>query len=330
MGRADGIGGGCYDSPVTQSEPKSLIRRLRWYFIGVIVALILGDIAMLLHPGLVILPLSMTAKTSPYCTVWRAVEDSKVKIRRDARRDALLAKSHVVRKDGAYKLWSTPDGEFWVPDSSDTILAILLAQQEDKIYGDAQTGGVRKGDIVLDGGAHVGVYVKTALEAGAEKIVAIEPSPDALECLRRNFRKEIEAGRVIVYPKGIWDEEKRLVFYENGNGSAGDSFVEHAANAKVVADIPVTTIDKIVKELELPRVDMIKADIKGAGTRMILGGEQTIRAFHPRMVISTEEEPEDPAAIRNAIMKIAPSYQFRPGPCLYGEGEIRNDTLFFQ
>lgn len=315
---------------MTKGEPGSLIRRARWFIIGAIGVFVVADMALVFCPGLAILPLSVTAKTSPYCTVWRAVEDSKVKLRRDARRDALLAKSHVVRKDGRYKLWSTPEGEFWVPDSSDTILAILLAQQEDKIYGDAQTGGVRKGDIVLDGGAHVGVYVKTALEAGAERIVAIEPSPDALECLRRNFRTEIEAGRVTVYPKGIWDEEKRLVFYENGNGSAGDSFVEHAANAKIIADIPVTTIDKMVKELGLPRVDIIKADIKGAGTRMILGAEQTIRAFHPRMVISTEEEPEDPAAIREAIMRIAPGYQFRPGPCLFGEGEIRNDTLFFQ
>ena len=303
---------------------------LRWLIIGALGIIILADVALAFYPGLAILRFSAKAKTSPYCSVWRAVEDAKVKRRRDARRDTLLAKSHVVRKDGAYQLWSTPQGEFWVPDSSDNILAILLAQQEDKIYGDAQTGGVKKGDIVLDGGAHIGVYVKTALEAGAEKIVAIEPSPDALECLRRNFRKEIEAGKVVVYPKGIWDEEKRLVFYQNGNGAAGDSFLEQSVNAKPIADIPVTTIDKIVKELGLPRVDIIKADIKGAGTRMILGAEQTIRSFHPRMVISTEEEPEDPAAIHSAIMKIAPHYQFRAGPCLFGEGEIRNDTLFFE
>ncbi len=272
----------------------------------------------------------MKAKTSPYCSVWQAVEDAKVKLRRDARREALLAKSHLVRKDGAYQLWSTPKGEFWVPENNTNILAILLAQQEDTIYGDARTGGARTGDIVLDGGAHIGVYVKTALDAGAEKIVAIEPSPDALECLRRNFRNEIEAGKVVVYPKGIWDEEKRLIFYQNGNGAAGDSFLVQSAGATPITNIPVTTIDKIVKELGLPRVDLIKADIKEAGTRMILGAEQTIRASHPRMVISTEEEPEDPAAIRAAIMRIAPNYHFRAGPCLFGQDQIRNDTLFFE
>jgi FkbM family methyltransferase len=289
-----------------------------------------GVAALRIYPGLALLPVIHGVKTSPYCPVWRSVADAQMKITQADYEKDIKSRSHVVRKDGPYKLWSTPAGEYWVPDTSDEILSILLAQQKRKIYGDAATGGVRKGDIVLDGGAHIGTYVKTALNAGAEKIVAIEPSPEALECLRRNFAKEIASGKVIVYPKGIWDEEKHLVFYANGNGAAGDSFVNKAADARVIADIPVTTVDKIVKELNLPRVDIIKADIKGAGTRMIKGGAETIRAYHPRIVISVEEEPEDPAEIHAAVMSISSSYRFRPGPCEFGDGEIRNDTIFFQ
>lgn len=126
-------------------------------------------------------------------------------------------------------------GHYWVPDTSDNILGILLAQQKRKIYGDASTGGVRKGDIVFDGGAHIGAYVKTAFDAVAEKIVAIEPSPEAWECLRRNFAKEIASGKVIVYPKGISDEEKHVVFPSNGNGATGDSFVTRGADARAIA-----------------------------------------------------------------------------------------------
>ncbi len=92
----------------------------------------------------------------------------------------------------------------------------------------------------------------------------------------------------------------------------------------------MTTIDRIVRELGLPRVDLIKADIKGAGTRMVKGAAATIGRYHPRVVISTEEAPEDPAAIHAAMLSIFPGYQFRAGPCLFTEGEIRNDTLFFQ
>jgi FkbM family methyltransferase len=318
---------------MSTKPPRALSRLTRFLLMGFIALCMVftsGVAALKVYPGLVLLPVVNNVKTSPYCPVWRSVTDAQVKIIQLDYEKKILAQSHIVRKEGAYKLWSTPAGEYWVPDTSDNILGILLAQQKRKIYGDAATGGVRKGDIVLDGGAHIGVYVKTALDAGAEKIVAIEPSPEALECLRRNFAKEIASGKVIVYPKGIWDEEKHLVFYANGNGAAGDSFVNQGANARVIADIPVTTIDKIVKELGLPRVDIIKADIKGAGTRMIKGGGDTIRAYHPRMVISVEEEPEDPAEIRAAVMGIAPNYRFRAGPCEFSDGEVRNDTIFFE
>ena len=240
----------------------------------------------------------------------------------------ISANTRLIRTEKGYKLWSTPSGEFWVPDTSDEIIEVLLAQQKRKIYGDAESGGVRAGDIVLDGGAHVGTYVRTALDAGAAKVIAIEPSPEALECLRRNFAREVASGRVIIYPKGIWDEEKRLVFYSNGNGAAGDSFVEHGPDSKIIADIPVTTVDKIVAELALTRVDLIKADIKGAGTRMVAGAVSTIRAFHPRIVVSVEEAPEDPASIKAAVMQIAPNYRFRCGPCLFTGDEVRNDTIF--
>src|ERR1035438_7794991 len=286
--------------------------------------------ALTLCPGLAILPFAGHTRRSPFCSTWKGVRDAAVKVRQGEMEQEIRAHTRLIRTETGYKLWSTPKGEFWVPDTSDQIIAILLAQQKRKIYGDAASGGVRAGDIVLDGGAHVGTYVRTALDAGAAKVIAIEPSPEALECLRRNFVREVLGGRVIIYPKGIWDEEKRLVFYTNGNGAAGDSFVEHGPGSRIVADVPVTTVDKIVRELALPRVDLIKADIKGAGTRMITGAVNTIRAYHPRIVVSVEEAPEDPTSVRAAVMQIAPSYHFRCGACLFTGDEIRNDTIFFQ
>jgi FkbM family methyltransferase len=292
---------------------------------------IVGEAALFSFPGLIILPSASRLTYSPYCSIWQSVRDGSVKLERSRLASQIRDRSHVVKTEGKFKLWSTPKGEYWVPDTSDSILSILLAQQETRIYGDADTGGVRSGDIVLDAGAHVGTYVRTALEAGAKTVVAIEPSPEALWSLHRNLAKEIAAGRVIVYEKGIWDEEKTLLLYANGNGAAGDSFVAEGVGARKIADIPVTTIDRIVKALGLPRVDIIKADIKGAGTRMIRGATATLRKYHPRLVISTEEAPEDPATIHEAVMKVDSGYQFRAGPCLFtGRNEVRNDTIFFQ
>jgi FkbM family methyltransferase len=314
-------------------QSKSLGRLARFALKTIIffsLAFVALWMALTLWPGLAILPFAGHITRSPFCSTWQGVRDAAVKVRQGEMENEIRANTRLIRTEGGYKLWSTPSGEFWVPDTSGHIIAILLAQQKRKIYGDPANGGVRAGDIVLDGGAHVGTYVRTAVDAGAAKVIAIEPSPEALVCLRRNFAREVASGRVVVYPKGLWDEEKRLVFYSNGNGAAGDSFLEHGASSRIIADIPVTTVDKLVAELALPRVDLIKADIKGAGTRMVTGAVNTIRAFHPRIVVSVEEAPEDPVTIKAAVMRIAPDYHFRCGPCLFTGEEIRNDTIFFQ
>ncbi|MGH9719823.1 MAG: FkbM family methyltransferase [Bryobacteraceae bacterium] len=213
-----------------------------------------------------------------------------------------------------------------MPAGNDVVLPILLAQQQRKIYGN----GVRKGDVVLDCGAHVGTYVKTALDAGASLVVAIEPSPPALECLRRNLEAEVKAGKVIIYPKGVWDKEEMLVMFDNGSGAAGDSFVTAGDGAKKMPGRPVTTIDNLARELNLSRVDFIKADVKGATERMLRGGAVTIRRDRPRMALSTEEGPEDPLTINNLVLTLSPLYKLRPGPCFFDGDEIRNEVIFFE
>jgi len=72
---------------------------------------------------------------------------------------------------------------------------------------------VKPGDIVLDCGAHVGVFTDIALRRGASKVVSIEPDPTNLECLRRNFPSEIASGRVIIVPKGVWNRDQIITLY---------------------------------------------------------------------------------------------------------------------
>jgi FkbM family methyltransferase len=305
---------------------KKIVTRLLQAFIivgGVAVAL---ATVIKVFPGSVVLLAAQSAPKSPYCSLWQASRDIEVKIRQANLATEIRSKSKLAKTEGEYELWSTPDGEFWVPGGSPDTLFILLAQQQRDIYGAAPASG----STVLDCGAHVGVYARKALAAGASKVVAIDPSPQALFCLRRNLAKEIAEGRVVVCPKGVWDSEGKLNFYSNGNAAAGDSFITHNKNSKVIGSIPITTIDGIVAEYGLARVDLIKADVKGAGERSIRGAAETIRRFHPRMAFSTEEAPEEPAALTKAVLALDPRYKVRCGPCLYTGDEIRTDVMFFE
>ena len=282
-----------------------------------------GMLTLYLMPGLSLLAVG-ALPSSPYCSTWQAVLDANIKLRQMEAANQLRAQATVLREDDELTLWETPVGEWWVPRGDPGILPVLLAQQQRQIYGTGDRG-VQPGNIVLDAGAHVGTYARSALDAGAAVVVAIEPSPQAVEALRRNFATEIAAGSVIVYPKGVWDREDTLTFYENSPGAAGDSFVVHNDASRAI-NMPVTTIDRIVDELELPRVDFIKADVKGATERMISGALMVMRRSHPRWAISTESRPEDPAAIARALS----GYEAIGGPCFYTEGEIRTDVMFFR
>src|ERR1017187_5181280 len=81
-------------------------------------------------PGLAILPFAGRAKISPFCSTWQAVRDAAVKVRQGELEKEIRANTRLIRTEKGYKLWSTPKGEFWVPDTSDEIIEILLVAAE--------------------------------------------------------------------------------------------------------------------------------------------------------------------------------------------------------
>jgi FkbM family methyltransferase len=150
---------------------------------------------------------------------------------------------------------------------------------------------------------------------GASVVVAIEISPQNIECLKRNFEREIQTGQVIVYPKGVWHKDDFLRLYSSQRNSAGDSVVITERRSAVENQVPLTTIDKIVEELGLDRVDFIKMDIKGAASRALEGAKETLSEHRPRLAIATEEEADHPDMIVKVVSDFQLGYESRCGAC---------------
>src|SRR5437867_3424418 len=155
------------------------------------------------------------------CTLAESFEGEALSRLQSQNVNELHASGRVLRADGAYSLRSTPFGDFWVPTASGHAILYDLGEQKRNIYGTR----IAPGDVVLDAGANVGVFTRKALWAGASKVIAIEPGPENLECLRRTFAAEIADGRVILYPKGVWDKDDILKFAVDPSNSAKDSLV---------------------------------------------------------------------------------------------------------
>lgn len=266
------------------------------------------------------------------CTMERALEIPAHEANLTAAKDRILAATKKLQSDEHYDFWDTPRGKFWLPKGSQDsfMLPFNLAEQDQKIYGTGNRD-IQPGDVVLDCGANIGVFTRSALDRGAKLVVAIEPAPENIECLRRNFAKEIAEKRVIVYPKGVWDKDDMLTLRIDPHNSAADSFVIHRDSAADGEKVPLTTIDKLVSELGLEKVSFIKMDIEGAELKALAGGKATIKRFHPRMSLSAYHHPDHAAEVPKAVRATGADYKMECGPCAEVKQSfiLRPDILYF-
>ena len=179
----------------------------------------------------------VVAGHSPVCPMSHAVH-SRANVEEKTRiKDRILAGSHLVKEDSGLELWSTPKGPFWIPKGNRYVLPFNLAEMEQHIYGSGEHF-IHAGDVVLDCGASDGDFTRQALEAGAQTVVSIEISPSSAECIRRNLAAEAAAGRVIVYPKGVWDKDDTLTLNVDDTNFAANSVVMHPESAHPSVLVP--------------------------------------------------------------------------------------------
>jgi FkbM family methyltransferase len=241
------------------------------------------------------------------------------------RSQALNEESRKLKRDPAgYVLWGTPLGEFWAPEKDDSLF-FVLAELEHEPYATGRAN-VSRNDTVLDCGAHLGVYARQALQAGAKLVVAIEPGPRQIECLRRTFAAELAAGRVLIEPKGVWNKDGELDLYDTGDTAVQNVF--GAPGLKSVK-VPMITIDHLVTELGLKSVDFIKMDIEGAEPQALRGASATLRKFKPKLAIAAYHTPEDHIQISEVVLRENPTYHEVQIGCRVDVGATVPLTLMF-
>jgi FkbM family methyltransferase len=221
--------------------------------------------------------------------------------------------------------WRTPLGEFWNPKGNSLFYA--LAEQSLRNYGDGPYR-VKAGDIVLDCGSNIGDFIREALSAGAKTVVAIEPVPRNVAAIQRTFAAEIAAGTVKVVPKAVWHEAGTMKMAVHENTLLDTLTGMNTTHVTGQIEVPLVTIDSLVAELGLPRVNFIKMDIEGAEPNALRGARQTIAAYRPQMSIATEHSPGEYGEVRDIILKTA-RYEDTCGPCMMTGFDFYPEVTFF-
>jgi FkbM family methyltransferase len=230
------------------------------------------------------------------------------------------------------ELIGTPERDFWIRESGSQmpgahLLSYLIADHK-QILRMHSANAVKAGDIVIDCGAHVGVYTHFSLRQGASQVVAIEPDPVNVECLRRNFKNEIAAGRVLVVAKAAWDSNGTMTLYEGVANSGMNSLVTDQGGRRMT--VPVQTIDSIVQEMKLRRVDYIKMDIEGAERNALKGSTATLRLWRPRLMLDSYHRPDDPIVLPRIVRSVRPDYRVVCGFCQIADKQLLPHVMWLR
>ncbi|MBN2318476.1 MAG: FkbM family methyltransferase [Acidobacteria bacterium] len=270
---------------------------------------------------------------NPVCDqseAWRGFKEKHT--RQEELRSYLESEIHLVRADDdGNELYEVSGSTIWVPAGNRRMLLYILTEIERGVY-QSSTCRVKAGDVVLDCGAHVGLFTRQALKDGADLVVAVEPSRENLECLKRNLATEISKRRVILYPKGVWNREERLVMKEVPDFSAADRLVLSAnTTGNGAYEVQLTTVDRLTKELNLKRVDFIKMNIEGAEQKALEGSRETLSRFKPMLAISATHLHDDTEKIPQLVKMARDDYRMSCGTCYVDKEKllILPDVLFF-
>lgn len=144
---------------------------------------------------------------------------------------------------------------------------------------------VKKGDIIVDLGAHIGVFAVKAAKAAVNEgmVVAIEPDIDNLRFLKKNIHAN-DLRNVVVVEKGVWSTKDRLKI--SIRCRTGTHSFLHRKDDNRFVEVEVDTLDNILRELGVKKVDFIKMDIEGAEIEAYKGMKETLNVNDAKLAIA--------------------------------------------
>jgi len=171
-------------------------------------------------------------------------------------------------------------------------LSLLRSEEWQADVWDSLLAALPKGAVFLDVGAHIGIFtMKASRQVGPQgRAVAFEPNPETLAMLRDNVAAN-RMDNVTVEGIACTDKEQELTLYAAPviNTGASSLSQSNAAYGDGQAPRPFQVrgrpIDDVVRELNLTHVDAIKIDVEGAELQVLRGAVETLKRFHPKIVI---------------------------------------------
>lgn len=226
-----------------------------------------------------------------------------VSLRHGPVRAAMASYRQVNDDDAAIE---TPYGPVFIPKALDrNSLRYLLREAFDPFHWhhfDSAETPVDMGDIVVDCGASEGLWALT-VAGRVEKIYLIEPQDGFVRVLQKTFARFIQTGVVEILNCAVGSCDGICSVSSTGEADVLGSVVPDQHGK-----IRLYRLDTL---LDGRRADFIKADIEGGEMDMLLGAEETIRRWKPKIAVTAYHETNDWRAMCTFVQRLDPSYTWK-------------------
>lgn len=163
---------------------------------------------------------------------------------------------------------------------------------------------VKPGNIVLECGANIGYYTLLLSRLVGEngKVISVEPNPEVTKLLRINTELNT-ANNVDIYQAALGDKEEEVDFYIRGASNLSSMTAEdgeYVAGQKV----QMMMADTMIKQLDLPSIDLIRMDVEGYEVEILEGASNIIQRHFPRFLIEYHKEKIGISRAEDALMNM--------------------------
>ena len=158
----------------------------------------------------------------------------------------------------------------WEPSDVQTTFAVFCARDYHLPRG---------ADVVLDLGANIGVFsVYAAKVMGARRVVALEPVSATFRRLEHNLAANQLDGAVTAVPKGIGGATGTRTIYLGVTSPFSSLYYRGNPNAESgeTEEVDIVTLERLLRDLSLDRVDVCKMDCEGAEVEALLAADDDV------------------------------------------------------
>lgn len=148
---------------------------------------------------------------------------------------------------------------------------------------------VHRGDIVIDIGAHIGLYGVVLGQIVGDKghVYCFEPTPSTHSVLQKTIKINDLSQVVTPRTEALSDAKGQSFFYVSDiDGDNSNTLVGTRGMSKTKVDIDLISVDEFVQDQKLNRLDFIKIDAEGNEHKVLLGMTETILRFQPKIILA--------------------------------------------